>query len=349
MKKIKWMALVLAMLLVAGCSKPQSVRVDKEVFVLDTIVRFSIWTDETIDEMRANELLRESERLCFYYEKMLSKSIDSSDIYRLNHADGAKVAVSEKTAFLIEESMRYSELTDGYFDITVLPIKDLWDFKAEDPVIPTQEQIDEAVRKVGFKNIMLGEAAEYIDSEGEVQTGREAWLKNGATIELGGIAKGFIADEISAMLKEQGVKKGIINLGGNVLMIGEKEPGTPWKVGIQDPEGTPNDYMGTVSVVDRSVVTSGVYQRFFEKDGKIYHHLLDPFEGRPTDNGLASVTIFSPSSIDGDALSTSCFVLGLEKGLALAEKLEDVEAVFITTDGEIVQTSGMSKYDFTIE
>lgn len=349
MKKIKWMALALAMILMTGCSRQQSVRVDKDVFVLDTIVRFSVWTNETIDEFRANELLKEAERLCFYYEKMLSKSIDSSDIYRLNHADGAKVAVSDKTAFLIEESIRYSELTDGYFDITVLPIKDLWDFKAEDPIVPTQEQIDEAVRKVGFKNIMLGEAAEYIDSEGEAQTGREAWLENGATIELGGIAKGFIADEISAMLKEHGVQKGIINLGGNVLMIGEKESGTPWKVGIQDPKGSPNDYIGTVSVVDESVVTSGVYQRFFEKDGKIYHHLLDPFKGRPTDHSLASVTIFSESSIDGDALSTSCFVLGLDKGLALAEQLEDIEAVFITADGEIVQTSGMSKYDFTIE
>lgn len=349
MKKIKWVALILAMILTAGCGKAQSARMDKEVFVLDTIVRFSVWTDDRIDQDRATQLLVEAERLCFFYEKMLSKSIEESDIYRLNHAGGEKVVVRPQTAFLIEEAIKYSEWTDGYFDITILPVKDLWDFKAQDPTIPSQDQIDAAVKKVGYRNIVLGEEAEYKDNEGKVQPGRAISLKNGAMLDLGGIAKGYIADEIAAMLQEQGVTKGIINLGGNVLMIGAKEEGKAWRVGIQDPKGSPNDYIGTVDIIGESVVTSGVYQRFFEKDGKIYHHLLDPFVGRPTDNGLSSVTILSPSSIAGDALSTGCFVLGPEKGLALAEKLEDVEAVFIKTDGEIIETSGMGDHGFTVE
>ena len=131
-------------------------------------------------------------------------------------------------------------------------------------------------------------------------------------------------------------------------MIGEKEPGTPWKVGVQNPDGTQNNFIATVSINDQSVVTSGVYERFFEIDGIKYHHLLNPFTGRPTDNGLVSVTIFSDQSVVGDAFSTSCFVLGLDKGLELIENTKDVEAAFILENGEIVTSSGIEKYNFTI-
>lgn len=349
MKKIKWLALGLALVFLTACGKPQSMRADREVFVLDTMVQFSVWTNENVDLSVAEKLLHEAEDLCRYYESTMSKTPETSDIYKLNHANGEPITVSPETAFLLEEAIRYSEMSEGYFDITILPIKDLWDFKAENPKVPPRAKIDDALQKVGYKNISLGEAAEYIDVKGEKKIGRKVVLKNGAQLDLGGIAKGYIADEVVRMLKESGIRKGIVNLGGNVLMIGEKEPGVPWRVGIQDPRSGRNDPIGSVGIVDRSVVTSGVYERFFEQDGKIYHHLLNPFQGVPADNGLASVTILTDRSVEGDALSTACFVLGKEKGLELAESIEGVEAIFITQDGDFFETSGVMDYDFKIE
>lgn len=347
----KFLAILLGTMLVlslAACGQKEGERLDKEAFVLDTIVSFSVWTNNSLNKKNAEDILNKTEALCKYYEDMMSKSIETSDIYRINHSNGAPVVVSPQTAYMLEEGIKYSELSGGYFDITILPIKDLWDFKAEHPVVPTESQIQEALSHVDYHNIVLGDQAPYVDQNGKEEMGRSVTLKNGAMVDLGGIAKGYIADQVSEYMKEAGVTKGIINLGGNVLMIGEKEPGAPWRVGIQNPDGEQNSYVGAVSINDESVVTSGVYERFFEVDGKVYHHLLDPFTGKPADNGLQSVTILSDKSVDGDALSTSCFVLGLEKGMALAESLPHIEAVFITWDGEIHQTSGVSGYAFEI-
>ncbi|MDO5095467.1 MAG: FAD:protein FMN transferase [Peptostreptococcaceae bacterium] len=343
----KYIVLFISLLLVACSSaKPSSdaVRVDREAFALDTVIQLSIWTNDDISEEEAQKILSDGEKLCRDYENMFSKSIESSDVYQLNHANGKEIAVHPQTAYLLSESIRFSELSEGYFDITILPIKELWDFKAENPKVPSQESIDNELKKVDYRNIKIGEkAALKNDPKAE---GTNISLQNGAMIDLGGIAKGYIADELARLFKEKGVNKGIINLGGNILMVGEKEPGTPWRVGIQDPGGAQNSFVGSVEIRNQSVVTSGVYERFFEQDGKVYHHLLDPFEGRPADNGLVSVTILSDKSSDGDALSTACFVLGLEKGMELAEKLDGIEAIFITTDGNFHQTSGVEKYKF---
>ena len=316
-------------------------RVDHTAFVLDTAVDFSVWTNDQVDEEQAKIILTQAENLCRHYEQMMSKSIETSDVYRLNHANGEEILIDVETARLIEKAIKYSELSDGYFDITILPVKELWDFKAQNPQVPTQEQIDQAKKSVNYKNIYIG--TESKDAKDEV-VGVEASLQNGAMIDLGGIAKGYIADRVAEMMKNEGVTKGIVNLGGNVLMVGEKEHGVPWSVGIQDPSGAQNAYVTSVQIVDESVVTSGVYERYFEKDGVIYHHLLDPFTGRPVDNDLVSVSIVSKNSVDCDALSTSCFVLGAEKGLALIESLPDVEALFITEEGGFIQSSGMDKY-----
>lgn len=340
--------MLLISLLLVACSnaKPSSdsVRVDREAFALDTVIQLSIWTNDDMSEEEAQKILSDGEKLCRDYENMFSKSIENSDVYQLNHANGKEIAVHPQTAYLISESIRFSELSEGYFDITILPIKELWDFKAENPKVPSPESIAKELKKVDYRNIKIGEkAALKNDSKTE---GTNISLQNGAMIDLGGIAKGYIADELARLFKEKGVTKGIINLGGNILMIGEKEPGTPWRVGIQDPGGAQNNFVGSVEIRNQSVVTSGVYERFFEQEGKVYHHLLNPFEGRPSDNDLVSVSILSDKSSDGDALSTACFVLGLEKGLELAEKLEGIEAIFITTDGAFHQTSGVENYKF---
>lgn len=357
---MKKLAILLCSILFLGataCSPKEAKSFGREVFALDTMSSFTIWTNEEVDDQKAQELVENAEDLLLYYDSLLSRTVTTSDVFRANQAGSNETPISLETAHLIEESILYSNMTGGYFDISILPVKELWDFKAKNPRVPSEEEINAARALVNYKNIDLG--TEVFRGENEAiklspvaKETEKAWrmlrLKEGAQIDLGAIAKGYIADSISDYLKSQGITKGVINLGGNVLMIGEKEPGTPWKVGVQNPDGTQNNFIATVSINDQSVVTSGVYERFFEIDGIKYHHLLNPFTGRPTDNGLVSVTIFSDQSVVGDAFSTSCFVLGLDKGLELIENTKDVEAAFILENGEIVTSSGIEKYNFTI-
>lgn len=343
LKKIEFIMLAFFVLL-SGCSAGGK-KVDKEIFALDTIATFSVWTGGKINERRANEILAMAEEITLSYEKMLSKTVENSDIYNLNYSYGKWVTVSEETATLIEKARYYSEQTDGRFDITVAPLKDLWDFKSENPTVPTFEQIESLKKSVDYRNIEIGNVKEYKGVDGKVSNGREVRLKNGAKIDLGAIAKGYIADRVFDYMKSVGVEKGIINLGGNVLMIGEKEKGKPWVVGIQDPYGGQNNPIGSVNIKEQSVVTSGLYERYFKVDGVVYHHILDPQTGMPVDNELVSVSIITDKSVEGDALSTSCFLLGLQHGMELAEK-EKVPAIFITKGGEIYQSSLMDGYDF---
>ena len=181
-----------------------------------------------------------------------------------------------------------------------------------------------------------------IDASAIKIDGLKAALTNpDAKIDLGGIAKGYIADRMRDYLKEQGITSGIINLGGNVVVIGSKPDGSKYKVGIQKPFSEQNDIIAYVESDEISVVTSGVYERYFYVDDTLYHHILNPKTGYPVENGLTSVTILSKNSADGDGLSTSCFLLGLEDGMALIEKTPDVEAIFITEDESIHTTSGV--------
>ena len=157
-------------------------------------------------------------------------------------------------------------------------------------------------------------------------------------IDLGGIAKGYIADRLKEYLEKEGIEHATINLGGNVLTIGTKPDGSDYKIGIQKPFAADGEVLEVLSVHDRSVVSSGDYERYFEKDGVIYHHILDPQSGWPVQNDLDQVTILSDSSADGDALSTTCYVLGLEKGMKLIQEMDDVEAIFVTKEGEIYRS-----------
>ena len=160
-------------------------------------------------------------------------------------------------------------------------------------------------------------------------------------IDLGGIAKGYAADQIVKYLKSKDVESAIINLGGNVFILGEKEKNTPFKVGIQDPTSEDGSSIGNISISNKSVVTSGIYERYLEKDGIIYHHMIDPSTGYPFENNLSSVTIISSSSIVGDGLSTTTFGLGLQKGMKLIESLDNTDAIFITKDKKVHTTSNL--------
>lgn len=313
----------LLMLLFSGGCKRTIEPITRTSFRLDTVVTITIYDSED------TSLLDGAMELCNYYENLLSRTRETSEIYQMNH--GTRQEISDETAALLALALSYSEKTDGLFDPTIGPISSLWDFHAEDPKAPQDELIQKALPLVDYRNVTLS---------GNTVTFR----KKGMMLDLGGIAKGYIADRIKDYLTEQGVTSAIINLGGNVLCIGSRPDGTPFQVGIQQPfeEGSSTD-ITPLQIRDQSVVTSGIYQRYFEADGIFYHHILDPKTGFPCENELASVTIICDQSADGDTLSTSCFLMGLEKGLAYVNDLEDVQAVFITKEGEVFYSDDFSK------
>ena len=235
------------------------------------------------------------------YEHYFSRTLEGSDIYNINHANGAPVEVHDETAELIRYGIAFGDLSGGVFDISIGALTDLWDIPNNNGTIPAQTQIDAALATVDYRQITV---------EGNTVT-----LGNpDAALDLGGIAKGYVADRMREYLNANGACEGFINLGGNVLTLGQKANDEPYHIGIRKPFGETGETITAVDVTDRSIVTSGRYERYFEKDGHIYHHILDPKNGYPYDNGLNGVTILSDSSMAGDALSTICFALGQEKG-----------------------------------
>ncbi len=259
----------------------------------------------------------------------LNCKAQDSELGRLN-SSGYSQKLSDDLAEVLRLGLYYSSTSNGVFDITVKPFTDLWDFKNQ--TIPTKQKIDLARLKVGYKNISL--------------KGNTAKLKNGTQIDLGAIAKGYIADRVVEFLTKQGITSAIINLGGNVSVIG-KNQGKHFSVGIQMPFS--NELAATVMCNDISVVTSGTYQRYFEVDGKQYHHLLDLKSGMPAENSLASVTIISKNATRADALSTLCFLLDKKKGIEWIENTPDTEAVFIDKNNEIHLTSGLKRKNSVIQ
>ena len=213
---------------------------------------------------------------------------------------------------VLETGLQFYRLTDGALDITIAPVLELWDFKSEDPQIPDAEALAEAVRKVDAGSLSLEGNSLHFSRED-------------TQIDLGALAKGFAADKLKEYFLENGVDSALINLGGNVLAVGSRPDGTPWKIGIQDPHKERGEISQVVEVTDRSVVSSGTYERSFEKDGVLYHHLLDSSTGYPKDVEAAQVTIISDSSLLGDALSTSCLLLGEEAGTELASEFDNVD------------------------
>lgn len=311
----------LCTLLMTGCATKKTEPISTTAILFDTVISIEIYdTDDS-------SILEECIALCHHYEDTLSRTIDTSEISQINAATGAPVTVSSDTLELIQKGLSYGELSDGNFDITIAPLITLWDFKNNSGIVPTPEDIETAKSHVNYKNVII---------EGNTVTLKDPE----AAIDLGGIAKGFIADKLKGLLEEKGIKHGIISLGGNILTIGDKVDGSAYHIGVKKPFEE-NTAITSVNVVDQSVVSSGVYERYFKKDNTLYHHILNPFTGYPYDNGLLGVTIVSDASIDGDALSTTCFALGLEQGLVLIESLEHTEAIFITDDYELHYSSGL--------
>lgn len=294
-------------------------------FVLGTSVTISLYDHQSSDLLnKAFNKLRDLEDIL-----SINKSDTLIDTINKNAAIKS-VKVDSETLFIITKSLEYSTLSDGSFDITIGPIVKLWNIGFPDARVPSPEEIDAKLNLVDYRQIEID------------QSNNAVFLKSkGMLIDLGGIAKGYAADEVVKMLKQNGTRHALVDIGGNVYALGTKPDGSLWKIGIQDPFNPRGRVIGSIALSDKSIVTSGIYERYLEEGGKKYHHILNPDTGYPFENELASVTVITSNSIDGDALSTSVFSKGLEDGLEFVDTLEDVEAIFVTKDKKVYITKNL--------
>ncbi|MBR2674458.1 MAG: FAD:protein FMN transferase [Mogibacterium sp.] len=316
--------------------------ITREEFCLDTICNISIYEmkDEAGEaksardmESEANAAIDEAFRICGELEDKLSRTRKTSDISRLNAAEGEWTEVGDDTLSIIKKGIDYAELSGGDFDISCGSITEAWDFHAAEgkEKLPDEEDLTEAVKHIDFNGIEI--------------EGSKVRLKDPETqIDLGGIAKGYIGDRMTESLEASGVTSAIINLGGNVICIGGKPKGgepEDFVIGVETPFSDRTEIIGKVKVRDKTLVTSGVYERKIEVGGKLYHHILDTKTGYPAETDLDAVTLVADKgrSADIDALSTICLIKGSEKAMKLIEQTDGVEGVFILKDGSVKQTS----------
>lgn len=323
MKKLQLLPFLVGLTAVicVGCSdRKKQTSYEKQLLYFDTVIQLQFYADEN-----GSELMEYCEQLCKDYEKIFSRTDPDSELYKINHRTGNSIEVSDEIAELVATGLDYYEISEGTFDITVAPLSDLWNFKSEHPSLPSKEEIDSALSHVNASSVSL---------EGNVLTFED----ENTMLDLGALVKGYAADHMKTYLTDNGVTSGNLNLGGNVLTIGSKPDHTPWRIGIQMPFDSRGSLADVVEVSDQTVVSSGIYERYFEKDGTIYHHILDPKTGYPTDQDIWGVTIICDSSLTGDALSTTCLALGYEKSRKLITSRKDTEAVFILKGGDIRKT-----------
>lgn len=292
------------------------------VFCRDTSAHFD-QTKRALEKAaaRVNEL-----------EERLSVFNEGSDISRLNRSAGIRPQkVCRETFELLLRAKEFSSLSGGAFDITTRPLSSLWDFGKKDCHPPKEKEIQKMLRLVDYRDLILDESD------------TSAYLRRpGQSVDLGGIAKGYAADEVKRILRECGIKSALINLGGNIVTLGARPDGEDWHIGIQNPLAPRGQFIGTIPVREGTVVTSGSNERFYMKNGIRYHHILDPRTGYPVQNGQLSVTVFYANSADADALTTALFVLGPEKADPLL-RATGAQAAFITEKLDLFMTGDMMK------
>ena len=315
-------------LLLQGCAKISAPKnITRSGFFFDTLINITIY--DTDDEA----LLDECFEMCGRYEKLLSMTVSGSDIYRINEAGTEPVSVSDDTVILLKEAFKYHDISEGMLDITVAPLSALWTDARSDMTPPNEEDILELLPHVDLVEISVDADANTVSKEDPA-----------AMLDTGALAKGYIADRLKEFLTQKGVHSAIISLGGNIVTIGSKPDGSQFRIGIKKPFGQADEAAAALKVSDMSVVTSGIYERCFTYDARLYHHILDPNTGYPCDTDLSSATIIGSSSLEGDALSTICLLYGLDKAVELINNTPGTEAVFITRDDKIHYTGGAESY-----
>ena len=313
----------------SGCTEKP---VSKTSYYMDTVCEITIYDMEDMSQERADDAIDQAFALCADYESLLSATREGSDIYKLNHADGKTVNCDAKTVDVIEKGLYYGKVSGGKFDITVGKAAALWDFHDETPKVPSESQVKEAMKGVGYENV-------HVD-------GSRVTLGNpDIELTLGGVGKGYVGDRTCELLEGLGVSSAVVNFGGNIITIGDKD-GSDFKIGIQKPFSDSGETLGYIEVKDATVVTSGIYERGFESKGKYYHHILDVKTGWPAETDTVSVTLVGAkgTSADCDAMSTICLLLGVNDGMEFIEGVSGVEAIFVDRDGKITKTEGMTGF-----
>lgn len=329
-KNISLIFLITIVSILSGCAnnKGTNTVIKEEIYALGTVIQIQIYDG---DEDKAKKAIEESAKRIQEIENKMTVNQEKSEVIQINENSGKNfVQISPDTFYVIEKAKHYSDLTEGAFDLTIEPIVKLWGIGTEHARVPKQEEIDDLLDLVDYKDVILDKNTQQVKLN-----------KKGQAIDLGAIAKGYTGDEVKKILKENGIKTAFVNLGGNVVTLGSKLDGSPWRIGVQNPLDERGKHIAVIEVVDETIVTSGNYERYFMENGKRYHHIIDPKTGYPAEAGIISSTIVTDASIDADALSTSVYVLGLEKGMGLIESLENVEAVIVTEDKKIYVTSGL--------
>lgn len=341
MEKTKRIRAVLAGLvlifLLTGCSGSakgkRAAYVSKSAEYFGTVVTLTLYgEDEEELKTSIDNAFGECERL----EKIFSARLADSELYRLNQtAQDSAMPVSDELFFLIQNALHYHEISDGGLDISIGGLIDLWGIGTDHARIPSEQEIEPYLSRDGCRHIVL---------DTELQTIR--YTDKLVQIDLGAVAKGYAADRLREYLMEtEHISSATLNLGGNVMALGEKTDGSAFRIGLTDPL-YPGEICAVISVRDRAVVTSGNYERYFMEDGKRYHHILDPQTGCPAERGIISATVIGESSMECDALSTACYVLGMDRAMELVESLDGVECVLIDEEGKLYRSSGVQDNNF---
>ena len=318
MKKYFISAMLSALLFLTGCSAESSPEpVQGTFFAMDTMMDFTVYGE--------SGLIDQSESLIASLESLVSVTDANSELYAINQTGSG--TLTGKASSLMEQALEICRRTDGALDLSIYPIVRAWGFTTGSYQVPDEAEIQALLPLVDYRKI------QYDAADGDVT------LPEGMEIDLGSVAKGYAGQLAAQMLREHGVQSALLNLGGNVQTVGAKPDGSPWQIGIKDPQG--EDAMMVLSVEDQAVVTSGGYERYFEQDGQTYWHIMDPSTGHPADSGLISVTIVGDEGVVCDGLSTALFVMGLEKAADLWAQSCDFEAVFVTASGEVYITEGL--------
>ena len=318
MKKYFISAMLSALLFLTGCSAESSPEpVQGTFFAMDTVMDFTIYGE--------SGLIDQSESLIASLESLVSVTDTGSELYAINQTGSG--TLTGKASSLMEQALEICRRTGGALDLSIYPIVRAWGFTTGSYQVPDEAEIQALLPLVDYRKI------QYDAADGDVT------LPEGMEIDLGSVAKGYAGQLVAQMLREHGVQSALLNLGGNVQTVGAKPDGSPWQIGIKDPQG--EDAMMVLSVEDQAVVTSGGYERYFEQDGQTYWHIMDPSTGHPADSGLISVTIVGNEGVVCDGLSTALFVMGLEKAADLWAQSGDFEAVFVTASGEVYITEGL--------
>ncbi len=318
MKKTRFAAALLCLTLLSGCAGPAGEAHSDTFFAMDTAMELTAYGENGQAAVEAGAaLVRELDGL-------LSVTDEASEIYAANH--GEAVALSGHTAALLDAALSACRSTGGALDVTIYPVVRAWGFTTDEYRVPDGDTLSALLERVDYEQVRV--------QDGVLE------LPEGVELDLGAAAKGYAGDRIMDIFREMGVTSGKISLGGNVQVLGAKPDGSPWRIAVQDPEG--DGWAAVVEVMDKAVVTSGGYERYFEQAGTRYGHIIDPATGCPADSGLLSVTIVSASGVRADCLSTALFVMGREKAADYwRSQGGGVEFILIGEDGTVTITEGL--------